>query len=226
MKERSDLAHIGSAWKTLSVWEKSWGEENKRQVICMYLQQTQVDQYSGSQLSLAGSRKRALRDKIALSRNVCSLLMGMDCKDAFIWCFHLMLSFLLSCLLRPSAPPERRAHNPQTSGNTFTVLSLTSHEQLELQSLHYFWSYNGIESPVELPQKRRDLTNPSVHKILPGAKSLSTFDSREREPQGIIICTECDMYSRLRFRNRILLSGDVKHAFDKKMLAYLKGCVV
>lgn len=146
-----------------------------------------VDQYSGSQPSLAGSRKRALRDKIALSRNVCFFLMGMDCKDAFIFAFVSSQTICSS---------QRRVHNPRTSGNTWTMLSPTSHERLELQTLHFSQSYNRIESPVELTQKRGDHTNPSAHEILPAVKSLSTFHTTEPKPQVIIICIECDVCSR------------------------------
>lgn len=74
--------------------------------------------YSESQPSSAGSRNRALRDKTALSMNVFFLLMGMDCKDAFVFAFMSSQTICSS---------QRRVHNLHISGNTYTVLSSTSH---------------------------------------------------------------------------------------------------
>lgn len=122
MKERSDLAHIGSAWETVSVWEVKRRKQNMGYLYVVTA--NPVDQYSGSQPSLVGSRKRALRDMIALSRNACFLLMGMDCKDAFIFAFMSSQTICSS---------HRRIYSSHTSGSTCTVLSPTSNSGWNFQ---------------------------------------------------------------------------------------------
>lgn len=94
-----------------------------------------MDQYGGSQSSSAGPRKRAVRDKVALRRNVCFLLMGMGCENAFIF------AFTPSQRISSSQSKVGITHTP---GNTWAALSPVSHEQPDLQTSHFPGSYSRI----------------------------------------------------------------------------------